>query len=75
MEYGKLVDMKKGWNTLNLDGSLDNPNPVSGSMENPEMIQEVIVSGTFFVKVTFDVLKKIGLYIIKKVLCNSLTLN
>lgn len=48
IEYGKFVDTKKGWKTLNFFGCLVKPNPVIGSIANPVIIHEVIVSGTFF---------------------------
>jgi hypothetical protein len=62
IEYGKLVDTKNGWKTLNFDGCRVKPKPVIGSTEKPVMIHDVIVSGTFFKSVTFVVLKifKIG---------------
>ncbi len=44
-EYGRLVLMKKGWNTLKLAGS-NRPSPVWGSIEKPVIRQDVIVSGT-----------------------------
>lgn len=48
MLYGKLVETKNGWKTFNFLGCLVNPNPVTGSTAKPVIIQEVIVSGTFF---------------------------
>ena len=48
MEYGRLVDTKNGWKTFNFEGCFVKPNPVSESIENPVIIQDVIVSGTFF---------------------------
>lgn len=64
IEYGKLVDTKNGWKTLNFDGCLVNPNPVIGSTEKPVMIQDVMVSGIFFVIVVFPsyLLKDINEY-------------
>lgn len=53
MEYGKFVDTKNGWKTLNFDGCRVNPRPVSGSTEKPVIIHDVIVSGTFFEIVVF----------------------
>lgn len=46
-EYGKFNETKNGWNTCKLFDSLVKPNPVIGSNENPVMIHDVIVSGTF----------------------------
>lgn len=41
---------------MNFDGCFVNPKPVIGSIENPVIIHEVIVSGTFFEREVFDVL-------------------
>jgi hypothetical protein len=51
IEYGRLVETKNGWKTLSLVGFLVSPRPVSGSMLKPVMIHEVMVSGTFFVRI------------------------
>jgi hypothetical protein len=59
IEYGRLVDTKKGWKTFNFEGRVVRPRPVTGSTENPVMTHEVIVSGTFLVKVAFEVLKEV----------------
>jgi hypothetical protein len=48
IEYGKSMETKNGLKTLNLEGCLVKPNPVNGSIEKPVIIQDVIVSGTFF---------------------------
>lgn len=41
---------------MNIDGCLVKPKPEIGSIENPVMIQDVIVSGTFLMKLIFVVL-------------------
>lgn len=47
MEYGRFVETKNGWKTLNFEGCLVRPKPVKGSIENPVIIHDVMVSGTF----------------------------
>lgn len=42
---------------MNFEGCLVKPKPLIGSTENPVMIHDVIVSGTFLVIVIFVVLK------------------
>ena len=51
IEYGRFVETKNGWKTLSFDGVLVSPKPVSGSSENAVMTHDVIVSGTFLVRV------------------------
>lgn len=51
IEYGRFVETKNDWKTLSFDACLVSPKPVIGSSENPVITQDVIVSGTFLVKV------------------------
>lgn len=50
-EYGRFKDTKNGWKTSNLRGVFVIPKPLKGSTAKAVIIQEVIVSGTFFVMV------------------------
>lgn len=49
-EYGRVNDTKKGWKTVNTEGS-DTPIPLLDDMANAFRYQLVIVSGTVALKV------------------------
>ena len=52
-EYGKLIETKNGWNVSNFVGRSTNPRPLTGSIENPVITHDVIVSGAFLCNVVF----------------------
>jgi len=54
-----LDETKNGWKTFTFDCEFVNPKPVDGLTENPVIIQDVIVSGTFLVIVMLEVLNEI----------------
>lgn len=58
IEYGKFIETKKGWKTVNLVGCFVTASPVIGSIENAVIAHEVIVSGTVAVITEFVWLKE-----------------
>jgi hypothetical protein len=56
IEYGRFAAMKNGLKTVSLEASLVKPMPVLGSIAKPVMIQDVMVSGTFFLSLMLEVL-------------------
>jgi hypothetical protein len=56
-EYGSVVLTKNGLNTVNFAGDFVKARPVFAFNEKPVIIQEVMVSGTFFVTHNSPVLK------------------